>query len=405
MNKKIAIIGIVSFLLLQSFFGLRILRAQDATTQSSDAIKQQIIDLTNKTIELEKQKKTLSSQIQYMDNQIELINLQIQESTNKIRELEKEIDILANRTQDLDTSINGLTKMMLQRVVASYKAKETGLWELLLQSGNVDQLLNSYKYYKTAQEYNQKLLVEVQTAKKNYEEQKQAREQKKVELDALKVKLSQQNAQLAQQKIAKQQLLQDTQDSEAVYQDLLARARAQLSAFSSFVQSSGIGSLIGPDSLGKGSDGNYFSQRDSRWGALTIGNSSSDCNGRPCNVLTAGCLLTSIAMTLKKKGADINPGTIANNPTYFSANTTLMKFTLPNGLTRQQISLSDIDNQLNQGYVIAGINYGSCKYNSDHFVVLTKKDGNDYKMYDPLYGPDINFSTHYSRVCYAEVLR
>lgn len=393
------------FIVLAGHF-VRYLSAQtDQSNATQDALQQQIQEYQNKLNDIRNTKNTLASQIQYMDTQINLINLQIQQTTQNIAQLEKEIELINQRTENLDNSINSLSTLMLQRVVASYKAKDTGIWELLFDSNNIDQMMNTYKYYKSAQEYNQKLLVQVQTAKTNFEEQKQLREKKKVELDALQIQLKNQNDQIEKQKAAKKQLLLDTQNSEDVYQQLLAKARAQLSAFSSFVQSSGIASLIAPDGLGKGSDGNYFSQRDSRWGGMTIGNSSSDCNGGPCNVLTAGCLVTSVAMTLKKRGIDVDPATIASNPMYFSANTALMKYDLPNGLSRRQIPISDIDNQLNQGYVIAGINYGPCKYNSDHFVVLTKKDGNDYKMYDPLYGPDLNFSSHYSQVCYAEVIR
>ena len=108
----------------------------------------------------------------------------------------------------------------------------------------------------------------------------------------------------------------------------------------------------------------------------------------------------------------MTPQDIATNLNYFDGNTALMSFRLPAG-NRNKIysvregigSLSDVDMQLNQGYVIAGINYGSCQYNSDHFVVLTKKEGDEYKMHDPIHGPDINFSSKYSQICWAEVLR
>jgi hypothetical protein len=32
-----------------------------------------------------------------------------------------------------------------------------------------------------------------------------------------------------------------------------------------------------------------------------------------------------------------------------------------------------------------------------HFVVLSKKSGSDYIMYDPWYGPDLKFSDYYQK--------
>jgi len=127
--------------------------------------------------------------------------------------------------------------------------------------------------------------------------------------------------------------------------------------------------------------------------------------------LNVGCLLTSVAMILKKNGVDTNPSTIASNANYFELSTANMKYRWglnpwQNGLNSYRISTSQVDEELNNGhYVIAGINYGGCGSYSDHFVVLTKKEGNEYKMHDPLWGPDINFSSHYSTICWAEVFK
>jgi peptidoglycan hydrolase CwlO-like protein len=357
-----------------------------------------------KVTELRNKSSTLASQIQYMDTQVYLTTLKIQATEQKIVDTEREIDTLSAKIDGLDESLNHLSKILLGRIVAGYKTQSVSVINLFLDSGNANDFLNKVKYQKTTQDNNQKLLVQVQESKLNAEEQKKTREKKKSDLDQLKLDLDAQKTALSNQKVQKQKLLADTQNDEVTYQQILAKARAQLSAFSSFAKSSGVANTIAPNGLGSGSDGNYYSQRDSRWASMIIGNSSSDCNGHPCSVLEAGCLVSSIAMVSKKKGSDTNPGVIASNTDYFSANTAYMKFTTPSG-GRRQISLSEVDTQLQQGnYVIAGVNYGGCRSNSDHFVVLTKKEGNDYKMHDPLFGPDLNFSSHYAQVCWAEVL-
>ncbi|MDO8497070.1 MAG: hypothetical protein Q7S61_00805 [bacterium] len=399
MRYKFAIIVLLLFLLISP----RILRGQENQDQTT-ALQKQIADYQQKLIEIRQEKNTLSSQIQYMDTQIYLTGLRIQDTEATIKKMQKEIDLLTSRIEGLDSSLDHLSQTLLERLIEGYKARTMTVFDIVLDSQNANEFINQVKYYKTARDNNQKLLVQVQETKLNFEDQKKIREDKKVQLDKLTTTLTSQKHDLDVQKVQKQKLLADTQNDEQTYQSLLQQAQTQLSAFKTFVKSSGAGSVIGANEFGNGSDGAYFSQRDVRWASQTIGNSSD-------NILNVGCLLTSIVMVLKKNGVDINPSAIASNSNYFSLNTAFMKFRTsfnpwPGGLNNSQISIADVDNELNQGhYVIAGINYGPCRGNSDHFVVLTKKDGNDYIMHDPLYGPDIKFSSHYSQVCWAETFK
>lgn len=367
-------------------------------------IQKKIEEYQNKLKEIQQQKNTLASQIQYMDTQIYLTQLKMIETEEKIDKTQKEIETLGERIDNLDESLTFLTKTMLKKVVESYKKRLVSFLDYLLNENQISYLLARIKYLKTSRDNTQKLIIQVQKTKLNFEEQKQLREEKIIQLDQLKKTLEQQKQELAYQKSAKQKLLADTQNDENIYQELLARAQRQLAAFKSFVQTSGAASPIAANGLGTGSDGNYFSQRDERWAYKTIGYSQE-------NILNVGCLITSVAMSLKKKGVDTNPLIIASNPDYFEANTAYMKYRWnigwPNGLRGYQISTSQVDDELNQGnYVIVGINYGACRYGlSDHFVVLTKKEGGDYKMHDPLWGPDLNFYSKYNAICWAEVIK
>lgn len=404
---------VLLFLLLFCFFVLFLtprLFAQDGLSSCANSDKtKEIACLEERISQLRQQKNTLASQIQEMDAQVYIKTLTIQKTEQKITETEHEIETLNNRIDTLDSSLTNLSKVLIQRVVKGYKKRVFSFFDLFLNSENMSSLISTVKYQKTTQDNNQKLLIQVQEAKTNYEEQKTLRETKKKELDELVSTLENQKIALRNQQAQKRKLLADTNNDEVTYQSLLAQARAQSTAFSTFFQSTGANSVISADGLGKGIDGNYFSQRDSRWAYKIIGNNTVDCGPpwepHPCTVLEAGCLISSIAMTMKKNGTDINPLIIASNLNYFRANTALMESVLPSGLKRKQISISEVDSQLEQGYVIAGINYGACQTNSDHFVVLTKKDGNDYKMHDPIHGPDISFFSKYNRICWAEVLR
>jgi len=352
-----------------------------------------------KLSQLAKQRNTLASEISYIDTQIYLTNLKVAETENKIEKTEKEIELLNERIEGLDESLNTLSKLLLKKIVADYKNKRISLLSIFLEADRIDDLVNRIKYIKTTRENNQKLIIQVQNAKINFEEQKKLREEKKVELDNLKALLAKQKTELLNQQNAKRKLLSDTQNSEVLYQQILNQARRQLAAFKSFVQQSGVNSPIAANGFGSGSDGNYYSQRDERWAYQTIGYSSE-------NILNVGCLITSTAMVGKKMGLNITPSDIASNYDNFYGLTAYLNLNAPilGGKSRKAISIVEIDNYLNSNqYVIVGIYRNSCDYGGDHFVVLTKKEGNNYKMHDPSYGPDKNFYDYYSTICSAYV--
>ncbi|MFA5136099.1 MAG: hypothetical protein WC489_01765 [Patescibacteria group bacterium] len=382
------------------------LYAQESSSSASSNtdLQNKIREYEKKLDELRQQKNTLASQIQEMDTQIYIKTLTIQQTEQKITATEREIDTLSSRIDSLDSSLTNLSKLLIERVVSGYKKRAVSFFDIFLNSENVSDLLNNFKYQKTTQENNQKLLIQVQEAKTNYEEQKIIRETKKQELDQLIVTLERQKIELNQNQAQKQKLLADTNNDETTYQSLLAQAQAQLKGFKTFVQSSGGSSIIGANQFGTGSDGSYYSQRDERWANQTIGYSSE-------SILKVGCLLTSIAMFGKKNGDNVTPADIASNPSRFYMSTAYMKHPWPGIAGKSYVSIgsarSIIDNELNTGnYVIVGISYSSgCYYGGDHFVLLTKKDGDDYMMHDPIYGPDIKFGSHYSTICTAATFK
>ncbi len=360
--------------------------------------------LKDKLNGIRSKKLTLTSEINLINGKISLQRIKIKQTLAEIDQLEAEIKTLSSQINNLNISLDRLTDMLLERVRARYKRSRFSPFVLMFDTTSLENFLLRQRYLEEASKQTAAIMQKAETQRILFDQQKQKKESIQQELESKKQKLERQRRQLANQRYGQQKLLTETRNSEAIYQRLLAQAQAQIAAFSSFVKSSGVGSIITANAFGSGEDGAYFSQRDARWGYQTIGNSSE-------NILNVGCLLTSVAMVLKKNGIDTNPAIIAANPKYFSVNTAYMYFRNRfnpwfGKLNNYRISTSQIDHELNQGhYVIAGINYGRCKRNADHFVVLTKKIGNDYLMHDPLYGPDLKFSSHYSRVCKAEVFR
>ncbi len=367
--------------------------------QQRNELQQKIAEYEKKLGEVRSQKNTLAAQIEYMDTQTYIAGLRIEQTEQKIKDTEREINVLGARISSLDSSLDQLSQTLVQRIAAGYKNRSATLVDIVLDSTNAPKLINRLKYYQLAKERNQKSLLQVQEAKSNFEEQKDLREKKVEQLDVLQVQLNAQKKELDLQKVQKQKLLTDTQNDEITYQNLLQQARSQLNSFRSFVQTSGASGIIPANGLGNGSDGNYFSQRDARWATQAIGYSSE-------NVLNVGCLLTSIAMVGKKNGADVSPATLASDTSRFWGSTAWMRLPWPGVAGKAYSSVGNIDSELNAGnYVIAGVKINSCASGGNHFVVLTRKEGGEYIMHDPIYGPDVKFSDHYSTICSSATFR
>ena len=347
--------------------------------------KQKLVDLGN-------QKKTLSSQIQGMDTQISLTELNIERSEQKIIDTQNEIEKLGSRIENLDTSLNSLSKVLLQRIVDGYKTQQISIFEVLLDANTIADLTNKIKYQRTTQNNNQKLLVKVQEAKTNYEEQKKLREQKKIELDELVASLESQKEALKVQQSQKQQLLAETNNDESTYQSLLAQAEAQLQGFGKFVENQGGSSLLsGQTSCDDW--GCYYNQRDSQWGGSSL-------NGTGYTIASDGCLVTSMAMVYTHFGhRGVNPQTINSNPSNFAVYSPawLSRTIVADGTTSTRIG-SSIDSELSSGRpVIVGISYDGGPY-PDHFLVLVSGSNGNYKMNDPYTpnGHSISFTDKYS---------
>ena len=384
----------ISFLLILCLMTVRSVGADTA-----ELIK----EYEKKLVDIRQQKNTLSTQIQEMDTQMYLTGLTIQRSEAKIIETQSEIEKLGSRIDNLDSSLNTLSKLLLQQITKSYKMRSISLVELLFETKDMNDLANKIKYLRSSQNNNQKLLVQVQEAKSSYEEQKVIREQKKQELDQLIISLNNQKVELKKQQALKQKLLADTNNDETTYQSLLTQAQAQLKGFKTFVSSSGSDSTIASNAFGNGSDGAYYSQRDARWANQTIGGSQE-------SILNVGCLVTSVAMFAKKNGQNVSPTEIASDYSRFSGNFAYMKNPWPGVAGKTYVdfygSRANINQELDSGnYVIVGVYKYSCDYGGNHFVLLTKRDGDDYIMHDPIYGPDLKFSSHYSTICSAATFK
>lgn len=319
------------------------------------------------------QRLTLESELNNLNKAILITSTNILITTKQIDALEKEITSLNSKIGQLDISLDQLSEILAKRIAQTYKVGQIDFLSLFLSSNNFSEFISRFKYLKVVQLHDRSLMLQMETARTNFADQKTLKEQKQTELETAQKKLESQKTLLAQQKSTKDNLLTITKNDERGYQQLQAKAQAQLAAFKKFVTSQG-GSTILSNQTVCDSWGCYYNQRDSLWGNMFLG-------GTNYLMKDSGCFITSVAMLASHSGKDIKPNDIAQLPAAITSGGDLKWSFNVNGvnISISSASKSELDQKLSEGKpIIAGLYSGP-----NHFIVIKEKRGNDYVMNDP----------------------
>ena len=170
----------------------------------------------------------------------------------------------------------------------------------------------------------------------------------------------------------------DLVDQAATVSGQIAGAETELASLLAFSHGRG-GDIVAPEYLSN-AWGNYYNQRDARWGNVYLGHSTYQ-------VWEIGCLLTSVAMVYSHFGyLGVTPGVIAANPANFTSGGLLYNSALNVPGHPATINSNPTRAWINQvlaggGTVIVGMNI---RTGGTHFVVLVGQNGsNDYWINDP----------------------
>ncbi|MBI2032582.1 MAG: hypothetical protein HYV38_03660 [Candidatus Levybacteria bacterium] len=226
--------------------------AQTPTPGSqSDDVQKRINEFQQKISELQAQEKTLSSQIGVMDNQINLTTLQIEFTKKEISDLALDIDTTDKKITHIEKSLDELTKVLINRIKATYITGSASSFQILLGSSDVTDFVQRANYLRIAQAHDKRLIYDTVQAKNDYSNQKEIFEDKKKDVETLKKELEEQTARLEQEKKEKDTLLTVTKNDEVVYQQRLQAALAEQRAIQGIASGGGDETLAGD--IGEGS--------------------------------------------------------------------------------------------------------------------------------------------------------
>lgn len=391
MVKRILFISFLLGLLIFFKGSSIIVKAADCDDRTG---QEKVTCLQNKINDLKGQAKTLSSQISIMNSQINLTEARIEANKRQILDLTLDIDTATKKIDTLSDSLNRITGVLLNRIVATYQAGSVQPLEMLLSSRDASNLLAKLNYLRIAQAHDKRLIYDVQQAKNDYANQKDIFEAKKKKIENLKKQQEAYINQLSREKQGVQDLLTETEGKEENYQRLLAQAKAQLAAFSNFTALKGGASILQNQTVcDDGWSGCYYNQRDSQWGNLALNNTQY-------TIASDGCLVTSMAMVYSHfNHRVVNPISINSNSSNFASYfPAYLKYTITaDGATSTRVG-SIIDDTLSAGHpVVVGVSYDGGPI-PDHFVVLISGSSGNYKMNDPFTpnGHNIPFTDNYS---------
>lgn len=181
-----------------------------------------------KLAETSSKKKSLQNTIALLDNQIAYTQSQINQTVYQIEQLEVEIEELSGRIAILNNSLDNLTKLLLNRISATYKHAKLHPVLLFFSAKGFSDFINRYTYLKAAQSNDKRVMFELEEARANYDIQKSLKEEKQSEVLGLQTELVNQKTTLASQQKEKQNLLQITKNDEARYAELLQQAQREI---------------------------------------------------------------------------------------------------------------------------------------------------------------------------------
>src|SRR3989344_5496315 len=187
----------------------------------------------------------LKSQAGTLSNQIAQYDAQIRLTTLKITQTEEKILLLGGRIVQLETSLQSLTKAFTSRVVYTYKMSRLNeTYLMFIFSPDLDSAVSSFHYLQKIQEADRDLLVRLEKAQVDYQDQKSDQEE-------LQKELEEQKNVLGAQKTAKAVLLEQTRNDERRYQQLLAAVRAEFEAIQAIIAGKGQEEEVGKVSQGQ----------------------------------------------------------------------------------------------------------------------------------------------------------
>lgn len=207
---------------------------------------QQTIELnTQKLVRSQAQESTLKGELARIDAQMVATQAKIAQASASIKQKTEELAVIGQDIATLQVKIARLSDSLSNqqnafeaRLTAQYKLSASSpILELFIGGSSFSDLMSKIEYLKTAELSDQTLISQMNNSRQSYQDQTTLLNQKKDEATRVKAEIETTKAtqvanqnQLISQKADRDQVLKDTQNDEAKYQQIIAAAQSELAA-------------------------------------------------------------------------------------------------------------------------------------------------------------------------------
>jgi murein DD-endopeptidase MepM/ murein hydrolase activator NlpD len=210
-----------------------------AAGQTADELVQQkaekqrkLQEITNRINDLQNdinQKKSLS---RTLNNEIAILNLEIAQTEAKLEETQAKVDTTNLEIADVTNNIVqaekdiAKNKEVLKRLISQINdLDQMSPLEIALENDNFAEFLNQLQYTTNIQEQSQESLTQIKKLRQELDLRNAELKKFKADLEALTDELELTQAGLDGQRVAKQQVLDQTKSQERAYQRLLTESK------------------------------------------------------------------------------------------------------------------------------------------------------------------------------------
>ncbi len=239
-NKHKKIFKIILLTLVMSFFifpiytfaqsGADDLKAElEAKQKKIDALQEKIDEYQENINYYEKQSLSLSRQVQILNNELNKIETEIELKQNQIEETNLEIQDTQEKIAKTEENID-LKKEQLKKFLQQInRLDEKSSLEVILSADSFSEYYNHLHTLEILQDDTSDSLNEVKQFKADLEQHIASLEEKKKSIEKLIADIEVKKDSLASRNYAKQDLLQESSNSEAKFKSLVAELKAEQS--------------------------------------------------------------------------------------------------------------------------------------------------------------------------------
>ncbi|SFP60659.1 N-terminal domain of peptidoglycan hydrolase CwlO-containing protein [Butyrivibrio proteoclasticus] len=175
------------------------LEKQTKETQDAiSALQGQKAQTQSNVSNLETQSSALQSTINGYSNKLDSLNQEISEAEAAMAEVSSEIVKLNSELQQAKAEEQDRYNLLKKRLKSTYEnGSGSGLLQILLESGSIQEFLTKFEYLNAIIEYDQRKIGEYQALQADIENKKAVVEEKEAELDQYQIQLDDRHDELA----------------------------------------------------------------------------------------------------------------------------------------------------------------------------------------------------------------